>query len=619
MPRYFKLGLAFILFIAFYFRFFNLMHDDPYFFNPDERNMAIATTQFRLPQNITKIPNCIYKELSKRNNLQDLPETKDSECALNPHFFAYGQFPLYLSFLSDQTTKPIHSKNLSLEVRSTNFSSAIYWLRFYSAMASFLTVYLVFLISKQFISPNLSLVAASFTALSPGLIQLAHFGTTESLLTFFFTLVLFLSIKLNQQITFRIIISLALSIGLAFASKFTGIFFLFPPFLIIFIKLLQSRLTKKQKVKFPVFILGLTFPLKKFIKYTFVSISILVFSYLFYRISSPYNFVEPENFRSAVFGYESDVATGKFEAFYTRQFFNTKPGLFHFQKIFPYALGWPLFISGILGLFLAFAKIFIRTKKNLQIEYLLLFSSFMVYLIPNSLLYAKWSRFMTPVLPFFAVFAGIFINQLKKSFPNNFFIILTSCFIILSFIPGTAFMSIYTNEDTRVTASEWIYENLADKSYVLSETANVVDIPLGIPNYRLPTSNYSLTVISFDFYHLNENEKLFTDLLKHLEKADYIFIPSRRIFKNHILQPEKFKIATRYYQLLFSGKLGFEKVAEFAAFPQINLGPFYFKFPDEDAEETFTVFDHPVIRIYKKIAPYSLNEYSLMFENETND
>lgn len=607
MPRYFKLGFAFILFIAFYFRFFNLMHDDPYFFNPDERNMAIATTQFRLPQNITKIPSCIYKELSKRNNLQNPQETKDPECTLNPHFFAYGQFPLYLSFISDQFTKS------SPDARSTNFSQAIYWLRFYSALASFLTVYLVFLISKQFVSPNLSLIAAAFTALSPGLTQLAHFGTTESLLSFFFTLVILLSIKLNQKITLKLIFLIALSIGLAFASKFTGIFFLFPPFLIIFIKLLQSRLSKKQKLKFPVFILGFTFPLQKFIKYTFVSISILILSFLIYRAASPYNFVEPENFRSAVFGYESDVATGKFEAFYTRQFFNTKPFLFHIQKIFPYALGWPLFISGILGLLLVFAKIFVKTKKNLQIEYLLLFSSFMVYLIPNSFLYAKWSRFMTPILPFFAIFATIFLNNLAKR--NLKFVNLLICFLFfISLLPGVAFMSIYTNEDTRVTASKWIYENLEDKSYVLSETANVVDIPLGIPDYKLPP-NYSLNVISFDFYHLNENEKLFTDLLKHLGKADYIFIPSRRIFKNHTLQPEKFKIATRYYQLLFSGKLGFEKVAEFAAFPQINLGPLYFKFPDEEAEETFTVFDHPVIRIYKKAKYMTQIEYNELFQN----
>ena len=45
-----------------------------------------------------------------------------------------------------------------------------------------------------------------------------------------------------------------------------------------------------------------------------------------------------------------------------------------------------------------------------------------------------------------------------------------------------------------------------------------------------------------------------------------------------------------YYEKLFSGELGFSKVAEFSSGQN-----------DEAAEETFTVFDHPVIRIFKKV------------------
>ena len=52
---------------------------------------------------------------------------------------------------------------------------------------------------------------------------------------------------------------------------------------------------------------------------------------------------------------------------------------------------------------------------------------------------------------------------------------------------------------------------------------------------------------------------------------------------------QKYPILNKYYDDLFSGKLGFTKVAEFSA--GLN---------DEQAEETWTVFDHPVIRIYKK-------------------
>ena len=76
--------------------------------------------------------------------------------------------------------------------------------------------------------------------------------------------------------------------------------------------------------------------------------------------------------------------------------------------------------------------------------------------------------------------------------------------------------------------------------------------------------------------------------------------------KNQTNHPkEKYPLLNEYYQRLFSRSgfaKGFEKVAEFSSYPKISLfGKTLLEFPDENAEETWTVFDHPVIRIYKKI------------------
>ena len=118
----------------------------------------------------------------------------------------------------------------------------------------------------------------------------------------------------------------------------------------------------------------------------------------------------------------------------------------------------------------------------------------------------------------------------------------------------------------------------------------------------------------------------------HLEKADYIFIPSRRIFANYSRLPDKYPLITKYYQLLFSGRLGFEEAAEFSSFPSLSFSyltyntsttlsaglqpkTYNLSFPDEQSEETFTVFDHPVIRIYKKVKQMTKEEYKAMFEN----
>ena len=90
---------------------------------------------------------------------------------------------------------------------------------------------------------------------------------------------------------------------------------------------------------------------------------------------------------------------------------------------------------------------------------------------------------------------------------------------------------------------------------------------------------------------MDESPELQLELKDNLEKADYIFVPSRRIFTNHL--KDKYPLLSGYYKKLFSGESGFEKVIEFSA--GIN---------DEQAEETWTVFDHPVIRIYKKVKSF---------------
>ncbi|MBU3957411.1 hypothetical protein KKI19_04030, partial [Patescibacteria group bacterium] len=68
--------------------------------------------------------------------------------------------------------------------------------------------------------------------------------------------------------------------------------------------------------------------------------------------------------------------------------------------------------------------------------------------------------------------------------------------------------------------------------------------------------------------------------------------------------PEQFPQTAKFYNTLFSGQLGFEQIQEFHSYPQLQIGPpaggWALEFPDEQAEETWSVFDHPVIRVFKK-------------------
>lgn len=221
---------------------------------------------------------------------------------------------------------------------------------------------------------------------------------------------------------------------------------------------------------------------------------------------------------------------------------------------------------------------------------------------------------MAPIFAFFPIFAVFFwqkfLNKTKYSPINQ---LLNYLITFIAIIPGLLFSSIYFSPDIRFTASAWIYKNIPSDSQILYDTGNVVDIPISRPNYLITRfaarrANYSITPISFDFYHLDENTELLPKLLKHLENSDYIIVPSRRIFTNHLRLPRNFPLTAKYYKLLFSGQLGFAPVAK--------IEPFYSKiFKDEQAEETFSVFDHPTVRIYKKYDNLSKSQYEILFEN----
>ena len=578
-----------LLFLLIYTRLINLDWGLPYPMHPDERNMAHALSQL----------NCSEFQIF---NLKQL------KSCFNPEFFAYGQFPLYLGFF---LLKIYYF--LIGNLKNIFFTDAVIILRAISGLASVINAVVLLFIFRLLIQTKSSknkkinifdfklLLAFLIIIFSPFFIQFSHFGTTESLLMLFYSIIVYLSILLikNKKVEIKQIIYLGFFSGLAISTKTTGIFFISVPIVCLFLKIGNNKHYFKH-ILYILFFLAIT------------AFSMIIFS--------PHNIISQSDFLSSM-RYESDVAFGRYVAFYTRQFKYSIPTIFQLRYIFPYALGLPLYISSLLGF------LFLTWKKK---EINLLRFAFLVYFIPQSFLFAKWIRFITPIFPIALLFSILFFLKLfskahtfKNSFFKKYFIyILFFPLYISLLIPGIAYLSIYTNTDIRFKASKWIYENIPDNSYILSETANVVDLPIidkKDKDMKVKYRNY--TYISFNFYDLDNNALLQKQLKKHIENADYIFIPSRRVFANNTCINEKgenteflgyfndrcnnlkeeYPEINKYYKDLFSGNLGFKKIAEFSSYPKFSLfGHTLITLPDEDAEETWTVFDHPVFRIYMR-------------------
>jgi hypothetical protein len=82
-----------------------------------------------------------------------------------------------------------------------------------------------------------------------------------------------------------------------------------------------------------------------------------------------------------------------------------------------------------------------------------------------------------------------------------------------------------------------------------------------------------------------------------LSVADYYMLSSPRAWRTVGRLPERFPLMTRFYRRLFEGRLGFEEVASFRSVPRLRS----LKISDLGAEEAFWVYDHPPVRIFRRV------------------
>ncbi len=475
----------------------------------------------------------------------------------NPRFFAYGQFPLYLAFFSAQLINFFKKSELGI-----TFAQATYFLRFYSALFSLGTVGWGYLFLKK-LEPkkkNAWLVVL-WLFFSPGLIQAAHFGTTESLLSFMGLGLVYLSLEvLEKGLSKKNIWFIALLAGIGLGSKVSSAVFLLPVGMAFLLRF------KKEKKK---------------ISYLGKGMGLGLLSLFFFLLFCPYYFLQwQEAWR--IVNYEARVASGEEKVFYTHQFLSTFPFLFQLQRVLPWVLG-----GGVFSLFFPalgvnlFSLLKRKKKKKGGAGWWLFHLGWLPWFLLNSFLFTKWVRFMIPILPFFIILSFWLVSKIRnKAF---FYLVL-----ILGIFPGLLFSRIYFSKDIRVKTMEWLNDNLEEGAVILYEGGNIIDLP-GIDPGKFKTTG-------FDFYSLEEREVNQQELGEKLSQADYFLSPSRRIFANH--WEKEFPATALFYQRLFSGESGFEKVGEFKVFKdweELLVGS------DLGSEETWTVFDHPTLRLFKRV------------------
>lgn len=525
--------LFFFIVSGAFFYFYNFSWGSPFYFHPDERNIASSVLKLNYPSQ------------------------------MNPHFFAYGSLPIYLIYFTNLFVNLFH-KSYDL------FIQAILIGRFYSAFFSIALIASIYLLAKKLSSNKVAIFTSLLCVLSVGIIQFSHFGTFEIWITFFAVWLFYFSLNLINKPNVKNIFIVSVIFGALCAIKISSLPLLLIPIIAICINAVNGK--------------------TKFLTTYLKTILMIFIAILFFIIVSPYAILDFASFSSSI-NYESKVAFGTLDVFYTGEFFKTIPIIFQFAKIYPFILN-----PFLTFLFIpAFLYILFNALKNRNHNLVLLIAFYLLLFLPQAFLFAKWTRYIVPTLPFIYLIIAIsffdFIKFLNKKAHPLFNYQYSGIFLIaiINFIFAVSyFITAFVKSDTRIDASIWAKENIPPQSIVLSEIYD-----MGI----VPFNQYLSNIKLFNFYGL-DNGLPYSEVAKALEQTEYVILPSQRILKTRLLNEKKFPYGHKFYSDLINGKLGYEKVYETPC--DIFCKIIYMGNPVFRFEQTANVFDRPTVFIFKR-------------------
>ena len=275
------------------------------------------------------------------------------------------------------------------------------------------------------------------------------------------------------------------------------------------------------------------------------------------------------------------------------QWMETTPVIFLIKNLGLWGLGPAVSILLIIGL--AVSAYLMIKNRNFMLATLFLFILAIVGY--NGMKFVKTMRYAVPLLGILAVFSGVGADWLIKKIKIAGRI-LTAGLFIMALIWAYMFTAIYRNQQTRIAASQWIYSNIPSGSKIMLEEW---DDPLPLQMTGYEAVKYQTEVVGV---YAPDDEKKKEQINRWLMDFDWIVLSSPRAKGSIGRLPQQFPLMTRFYRELESGTLGFMKAAEFTSYPKLDCSLFsahcFLLIDDSLAEESFWVYDHPKVEIYKK-------------------
>src|SRR5664280_1050210 len=503
-PRWLLLAVAAFALVI---RLVGLDFDQNHFFHPDERAIGDAILKLSF------------------HPLQ-----------LNPHFFAYGSLPFYL-------TKALSSflAEVSGHDWFSSYDGVVHVGRFLSALAGALTVLLVAAVGRRLYGQKAGLLAGFLLALAASG-RLARRGRGRDAL-------------LAGALT-----------GFSLATKASAAPLLLPLAVAVFLACRPERAWRKGTLLL-----------------TAAGLAVLVAFFL----GEPYAFLDFHEFWRSVSEQGAMVRHAGLVP-YTNQYIGVPNFLYEAREIVLWGLG-PLF--GLVALWAAGRRLALfRTLSAAE----WVFASFFVpYVFVTCTFEVKFPRYLLPVYPLLALWAAAWLTE--KAERGRAGRLLRAVVVGGTAAWALAFASIYTRPHSSVTASLWFHDHVPEGARVLEQDWDE-GFPFSFPGR--PAERYR--IVTFSFYENDSPEKM-AKLARELVETDWVVLQTKRLYGAVTRAPEKLPLTNRAFRLLFAGDLGYTLAKEVASRPSL-LG---IQVPDELADESFTVYDHPKVLFFENTARLS--------------
>ncbi len=551
-------------------RFYGLDWALPYHFNSDERVMMIGAEQIRAAQSIAQLP------------------------VHDPKFFIYP--PLLMHLLILLAAPIFHFLPFS---PADPASTTLYYLlgRGISAAFGTATVALVYVLGKRAYSRAAGLLGAAFLAFSVLHVRDSHFFTTDVPLTFFLVLLMLLALRIAEGGGTQVWVVTGLVAGLALTTKQTSLMF-FPVLL-----LAHLMVSFRGRPGLPA------------IRETALSVAFWKPLLIFGAIAgvtalamNPYALIAPREYLAQV-ATVSRYLEGSDQRNWVFQFTGTTFS-YWFTNLLWFGMGPLLLAAGLLGVLWAVPRR--RTADVLILFFLTL------YLGTVGRGFMKFIRYAIPLIPFLALLGARVLVELRERARGAARPAATAvaAVVLLSaiFLTG-AYLNIYRVGDARVLASRWIQETIPPGTTVVADNSNTTPL-LGTPftqptffdNYILclnrddcvVQNRYTIKVLNMKSYNsksLNPPERFEGYIRERLQGAEYVIVGDE-FYEQYRHREADYPAVVRFYRELFAGQRGFREVRTFQTRPSL----FGLTWDDDRSELTYRLFDHPKVRIFRRIA-----------------